>query len=195
MSACADTHNAASAGCGVGKGGGQMRSTLWRVYLYLVASAALVFVTFAIQQFIGAVLELELVLPTHSYALDPFPSMQRAVALLAIALVVVAPVGGLHWELIRREQRTQPSARSTGMRAYCFGVLFLIYIVFGIGLGVAFVQNLTEPLAPGAVKLVPFNVVALATLIADLLGLVALLVLFRWTRPLQRVPARQRTGA
>lgn len=171
-----------------------MRATLWRIYLYLVASAALVFVTYAIQQFIGAVLVLNLVFP-HPYWLDPFPSIHRASALLAIALVVVAPVGGLHWWLIRREEQTTPSARSNGTRIYIFGVLSLGGIAVGVAAGASFIQSLTAPLSPGEVRLIPFSVVALATLIAALIGLGTLLVLFRWTRPVRPVPARQRASS
>lgn len=179
------------------KGGSVMLTNLRRLYLYLVATAALSFTTFAVEQFLQSLLD--------HYTLDPrlYPAVgistvSQSVVLLAVAIVVAVPVGGLHWWFIRREGATDPTARGNGVRAFFVNYVLIGYISAAVGFGIAFVNSLGETYqiyqqGGTSVGIPGYNTAALAMLVTALLGTAALLAERRWTR--NESPAAQSVSA
>jgi hypothetical protein len=123
----------------VGKDG-IMLASLRRVYYYFVASVALIFLTYAIQNVVYEVL-VRTGLQGYSYSQPG--SLRQAAVLLAVAVVIVAPVGGLHWWLIRRDARQDPTAlggvvREIFLDLLTFGSLITVTISLGSVLYYAF---------------------------------------------------------
>lgn len=164
-----------------------MLPALRRLYLYLVATAALLFTSYALEQFIQSLLYSSYA--SNGYTSFGGPSPRQALVLLLVALVIAVPVGGLHWWFIRREGKTDPTARGNGVRAFFLSALLIGYVSFAIGFAITFIDSLGQtpvsyqPYGEPSVPLPPYNATALATLIAALIGLAALLYERRWTRP------------
>lgn len=166
-----------------------MVSSLRRLYLYLVASAAFVFTTYALDRFIDG-----LIYNAAGFSQYPayfnVPSMRQAVALLLVAVIIAVPIGAVHWWLIRREGKTDPTARANGVRAFFVSGLLIGYASYAISQAVSFLSSLGQqpPIYAGQSTVVdtpipPFNYDALALLIAALIGLAAILLERRWTHP------------
>ena len=112
-----------------------MLASLRRIYLYLVASIALLFTGYVVQFAVYAIL--------HNLGFSDYPGansnsfdpnvLKQALTLLATDVVVIVPVGLLHWSFIRREMRGDPATRSGVVRS-----LFLALLTIYVGLTVTY---------------------------------------------------------
>lgn len=120
-----------------------MLAALRRVYYYLITAGALLFTT-GVLEYVFYQLLLRGGLATS----PPDPQeLTRSLVFLLVDLIVVVPVGGLHWFLLRRDLRQDPGASGGIIRT-----LFLTLLTLGFGLTVIFalestVINLGAPLA------------------------------------------------
>src|SRR5579875_2058986 len=104
-----------------------MLTSLRRIYFYIIAAGALLFIAGALQNFIY---QLLVQAGVRDYAFNsPTPqAFSQSVAFLLVALAIVAPVGALHWWFIRRDAQEDPEALRGVVRE-----IFLDLLTLSIG--------------------------------------------------------------
>ena len=147
-----------------------MVAILRRTYLYFVASVALIFVIYALSNILTWVLYTLNSALLPAYELPPGTSigttLRQATVLLVVALVIVAPIGALHYWLIDREGLRDPQTLGDGVRA-----VFLTLLIIG------FLSQLIQSLGSVAFSLfdsgnlVSFAVDSFAHALADAVAL------------------------
>ncbi len=178
-----------------------MAASLRRAYFYLICSGALIFTAVALQGFIHQVaLRLGVVDYTPNYCTTPDLSpctapagaFTQALTLLIVALVLVVPVGALHYWFMRRDAKSDPQALGGVVRA-----VFLDLLTIGIGLTfiIALFRVVDTAFASANtvngyyVSVNPNQASNVSAAIAFGLATLALLVERRWTSD-QIAPAR-----
>lgn len=101
---------------------------LYRVYLYVVTIALLVFATVSVGMFLATALALTPLRSSDQYG-PPAPTSsevaQRAV-LAVVTLIIVVALGGLHYWLIRRDTVSDPQAGASGVRSFTLNLAEVI---------------------------------------------------------------------
>lgn len=115
-----------------------MARGFYRVYLYTVFGGMLIFVAVATSSFLGTLLSLTSL--RGVYASPPSqPVLVQAGVLAFVSWVVAGILGGLHYWLIQRDLRTDPTAATSGIRAFFLNILealFWLSAIGALGLGV-----------------------------------------------------------
>src|SRR5437762_10370277 len=97
--------------------GGDMVRALYRFYLYTVFIALLIFIAVALGRLLATLLPFT---PLHS-PYDSIPDRSQVVQSIAfaiVALVFAGPLTGLHYWLIRRDMRSDPTAGTSAIRSF-----------------------------------------------------------------------------
>jgi len=94
-----------------------MARGLYRLYLYVVFIAMLLFMTASVSSLLGVLLRET---PLHGqYGVSPTGSdVVRSVTLAALTLIIAGGLAALHYWLIRRDQRDDPNAGNGAVRAF-----------------------------------------------------------------------------
>ncbi len=153
-----------------------MLSTLRRIYLYGMTTIALLFTTGVLENLVYNLLRLNGLLDYLGESAGDPNSVSQAFTLLIVDLVVVVPVGGLHWFFIRRDAGADPQARNGIVRAT---FLTLLSVVYGLVVTFALITTASNLGSPGQESVIAGS---LAAAIAWGFGL-ALLAREWWATP------------
>ena len=111
-----------------------MVRALYRFYLYTVFIALLIFIAVALGRLLATLLPFT---PLHS-PYDSIPDRSQVVQSIAfaiVALVFAGPLTGLHYWLIRRDMRSDPTAGTSAIRSFFLnmtsgvGVLLVVPLI------------------------------------------------------------------
>jgi hypothetical protein len=102
-----------------------MLASLRRIYLYAVASAALLFLVGVLQNFLFQV-SASAGARIYDYESASGADFSRALAFLLVALAIVLPVGVLHWWFIRRDAVSDLAARAGIVRVLFIDLLTIL---------------------------------------------------------------------
>lgn len=140
-----------------------MARQIYRVYLYVVSVALLLFGAFSVALLLITVLSFTPMRGTFRSAPDTTELIQRLVFALVAWLIVVL-LGGLHYRLIRRDIASRPAAAGGGIRAFslnmteCLAALAAVFAVSNAFSALAYrdpsgMQDATAPLSTGIAAL------------------------------------------
>ena len=113
-----------------------MAKGLYRVYLYVVTIALLIFATVSVSALLNTLLRLTPLRGSNSYTSAPTGAeITQNVTLALVTLVIVAGLGGLHYWLIRRDMAGDPQPGASGVRSLMLnlavGVATLVAVTTG----------------------------------------------------------------
>lgn len=131
-----------------------MARGLYRVYLYVVTIALLVFATVSVSSLINMLLRLTGLRGAYGSA-PTGAEVTQNVVLALVSLVIVAGLGGLHYWLIRRDTASDPLPGASGVRSLTLnlavGVATLVAVTAGASalaqFSFTFTNDLTTSLA------------------------------------------------
>src|SRR5262244_3013907 len=104
-----------------------MIRNLYRTYLYIVCIALLLVVSIAVNGLLSVIL-LQTGLREQHGAPDRAQVVQ-AITFAIVAFIVAGLIGGLHYWLIRRDMRADPSAGGGGVRSFFLNVAAAIAVL------------------------------------------------------------------
>lgn len=131
-----------------------MARGLYRVYLYVVTIALLIFGTVSVSLLLNTLLRMTQL--RGSYATAPTGSdVTQSVVLTLVTLVIVAGLGGLHYWLIRRDMASDPQPGASSVRSLLLnlavGVATLVAVIAGASalsqFDLTFTSDVASPLA------------------------------------------------
>ncbi len=135
-----------------------MLASLRRLYFYVIAASALIFITVVLQNFLYQ-WAVQLGIRDHPYSVVNPQAYSQSLAFLVVALIIVLPVGGLHWWFIRRDAREDPAALGGVVRELFLDVFTILMgtVAMIATVWLAFVYFATTPsygfFAPGTASL------------------------------------------
>src|SRR5579864_3479714 len=109
-----------------------MARNLYRFYLYAVFLAMLLFAAVAMGMFLQTILALTPLRGT--YGSSPTNAMiVQAVVFFVVSWLIAGLLGGLHYWLIRRDMRNDPTADNSAIRAFFLNMTELVAAPLAIG--------------------------------------------------------------
>lgn len=135
-----------------------MFASLRRMYFYVIAASALIFITVVVQNFLYE-LAVHVGVRDRPYHVDSPQAYSQSIAFFVVALVIVLPVGALHWWFIRRDARTNSAALGGVVRELFLDLATILMGTVAIiaAVWLAFVYFATTPsygfFAPGTATL------------------------------------------
>ncbi|HLZ21569.1 MAG TPA: hypothetical protein VKQ30_05555 [Ktedonobacterales bacterium] len=137
-----------------------MARTLYRIYLYGVWLLLMIFVTVAVGVVLGTLLAASpLNGPSQTTLTGAVITQQIVLALLAV--IIAGSLGGLHYWLIRRDIRDDPSAASGPVRALFLNGVEAGSVLVGVPMIANAFASLANPYSGGIANLVAGGLVAL----------------------------------
>lgn len=112
-----------------------MARSLYRIYLYTVFIAFLIFAAVAIERLLGTLLLLTPLRGT-SLSRPDSAAIVQAVVFAIVALLISGAFGGLHYWLLRRDMRHNPDAVNSSIRAFFLNLgeaVWVLRAVFLVG--------------------------------------------------------------
>ena len=109
-----------------------MVRNLYRFYLYTVFIALLVFATIAFGQLLGTVLSFVPLFHTSDGTLPSQAQVVQALVFAFIAWIIAGLLGGLHYWLIWRDIKSEPTAGASAIRAFFLNITEAISIAVGV---------------------------------------------------------------
>lgn len=111
-----------------------MARGLYRVYLYVVTIALLVFATVSVSSLVNMLLRLTGL--RGSYGTAPSSAeVTQNVVLALVTLIIVAGLGGLHYWLIRRDMAGDPQLGASGVRSLTLNLAVGIATLVAVSAG------------------------------------------------------------
>lgn len=138
-----------------------MARTLYRIYLYTISIALLVFAAVSLGVLLNT-LFLETGLRGVYESAPPAASVVQNTVLAVTALVVALALGGLHYWLIRRNIEQEPGAETGGVRSLALNLLQAIAALVAVTAGANALGNVGAPAYGGVATTLAVAVVALA---------------------------------
>lgn len=123
-----------------------MLNSLRRVYLYLIASIALIITGNALSVFITTALRSAGLVRYTGDSVAPM-EFNGALIFLIVALVIILPMGGLHYVFIRRDTRDDPIARRGVIRQVFLDILTIGYgsqVVINLAIAVSLLLSVNS---------------------------------------------------
>ncbi len=131
---------------------------LYRVYLYVVYIAMLIFAAFGLGVFLQTVLA-QTILRDPSNALNSSIVIQSD-TLAAVSLLIAGLVGGLHYWLIRRDMHSDHMARGGAVRAFFLNFVEFQTLPLAVGVGAVTIAAFGQ--SPGGSGTTAFTISSLA---------------------------------
>lgn len=146
-----------------------MPRQLYRVYLYVVSIALLIFGAVALGMLLDTLLAYTPLRGTYRLAPGQNELVQRLI-FAAVAWLIVAILGGLHYRLIRQDIATHPQAASGGVRSFFLNIPEGLAVLIGVFAGSSGFNTLAQRDPTGTLDASgPFAVGIAALLVAVLL--------------------------
>src|ERR1043165_3970169 len=98
-----------------------MLRNLYRLYLYTILIALLIFADVALTMLLNTVLLLTPLRPDY-IQVPTQAAIVQSLVFTGVALVIVGLLGGLHYRLIRRDLQHDPAASSSGIRSFFLNI-------------------------------------------------------------------------
>lgn len=117
-----------------------MASNLYRVYLYVVFLAMLIFASVGLGWLLQALLALTALRGMYG-AVPSNVELVQHVVFFVVSWLIAGVLGGLHYWLIRRDMRHDADAGDSGVRAFFLNVVELVVAPLGIGIAASAVIN------------------------------------------------------
>src|SRR5258708_27812102 len=115
-----------------------MAKNLYRFYLYIVFIVMLIFAAVGLGRLLQALFS-ETPLRGSFGAGSTSSELVQAIVFFVVAWIVAGLLGGLHYWLIRRDMRGDPSAGSSAIRAFFLNIVELIAIPLAVLVSTFFV--------------------------------------------------------
>lgn len=120
-----------------------MARGLYRVYLYVVTIALLVFATITLTNALEDLLRLT---PLRGYY-ESAPSASEVtqnVVFAVVSILIVAALGGLHYWLIRRDMASDPQPGASGVRSFTLNLAVGIATIVAVVAGASALQTIGQ---------------------------------------------------
>lgn len=120
-----------------------MARGLYRVYLYLVCTSLLIFAAVTGERWLAAALGET---PLRGQFAEP-PSARalvQAAVFAVVSWIIVGGLGGLHYWLIRRDQRIDPGAAGGGIRAFFLNAVIANAVLIAVPTAAYVIANLGQ---------------------------------------------------
>lgn len=147
-----------------------MARNLYRVYLYIVCIALLIFAAVGLE---GLLQSLFAFTPLKGSD-NPLPSntaLVQAVVFFVVSWIIALALGGLHYWLIRRDMQNDPTAGGSAIRSFFLNLVELIAVPIAVGLSISVIQGFGQVYSG--------NITTLAAISLSMLALVAVV---EWER-------------
>jgi Domain of unknown function (DUF5671) len=105
---------------------------LYRLYLYIVSIALLIFAAFAVGRLLNMLLTFTPLHGTDGYHPPPSSEVVQSLVFAGVALVIAGALGGLHYWLIRRDMQNDPAAGNSAIRSFFLNMTEAIGIVLAV---------------------------------------------------------------
>ena len=117
-----------------------MAHNLYRVYLYIVCIALLIFAAVGLEGLLQSLLAFT---PLRGSD-NPLPSntaLVQAVVFFIVSWIITLTIGGLHYWLIRRDMHNDPDAGGSAIRSFFLNIVELIAVPLAIALSISVIQG------------------------------------------------------
>ena len=108
-----------------------MTRNLYRFYLYIVVVALLIFVMVIFGQVLQTLLALTPLRASYT-AVPSSASITQSLVLALASWVIAGVLGGLHYWLIRRDMRNEPTASTSAIRSFFLNIPEAIAIILAV---------------------------------------------------------------
>jgi Domain of unknown function (DUF5671) len=109
-----------------------MVHNLYRLYLYIVSIALLIFAAFAVGRLLNMLLTFTPLHSTDGYHPPPSSDVVQSLVFAGVSLVIAGALGGLHYWLIRRDMQNDPAAGNSAIRSFFLNMTEAIGIVLAV---------------------------------------------------------------
>jgi hypothetical protein len=110
-----------------------MASNFYRVYLYVVFLAMLIFAAVGLGWLLQSLLALTALRGTYG-AVPTSMDLVQHIVFFGVSWLIAGVLGGLHYWLIRRDMRQDADAGDSGVRAFFLNLVELVVAPLGIGI-------------------------------------------------------------
>jgi hypothetical protein len=137
-----------------------MVRNLYRFYLYLVYIGMLSFAASGVAMLLQLLFGFTPLrggssIPTHA-------GVVQAVTFAVVSLVIAIPLWALHYWLIRRDMRTDPSAGSGAVRSFFLNIAAGISVLLGVFIGSSVISSFAQTYSGDLTSTTAFSIVTLA---------------------------------
>ncbi|MEO8972911.1 MAG: DUF5671 domain-containing protein [Ktedonobacteraceae bacterium] len=115
---------------------------LYRVYLYIVYIAMLIFAAIGLGMFLQTILAQTLF--QDPYNVLTSANVVQSGTFAVVSLLIAALVGGLHYWLIRRDMRNDPTASGGAVRAFFLNFTEILTLPLAVGIGAFTISQLGQ---------------------------------------------------
>ena len=109
-----------------------MVHNLYRLYLYIVSIALLIFAAFAVGRLLNTLLTFTPLHGTDGYTPQTSSEVVQSLVFAGVALAIAGALGGLHYWLIRRDMQNDPAAATSAIRSFFLNMTEAIGIVLAV---------------------------------------------------------------
>lgn len=134
---------------------------LYRVYLYIVYIAMLIFATVGLGLFLQTILAQTIFRDQYSVPTGISANVVQSGTFVVVSWLIAGLVGGLHYWLIRRDMHADPSARGGAVRAFFLNFTEIQILPLAVGIGAFTISMLGESFSSVS-SLAAFTISALA---------------------------------
>lgn len=120
-----------------------MARNLYRIYLYVVCIALLIFAAVGLE---GLLQSLFAFTPLRGSD-NPLPSnstVVQAVVFFVVSWIIALALGGLHYWLLRRDMHNDPSAGESAIRSFFLNLVEFLAVPIAVGLSISVIQSFGE---------------------------------------------------
>jgi hypothetical protein len=120
-----------------------MARGLYRVYLYLVCTSLLIFAAVTGERLLAAALGIT---PLRGQFAEPTSArtLVQATVFAVVSWIIAGGLGGLHYWLIRRDQRADPRASGGGIRAFFLNAVIANAVLIAVPTAAFFIANVDQ---------------------------------------------------
>ena len=142
-----------------------MARNLYRVYLYIVCIALLIFAAVGLEGLLQSLLAFT---PLRGSG-NPLPSnttLIQAIVFFVVSWIITLALGGLHYWLLRRDMHNDPAAGGSAIRAFFLNIVELIAVPLAVGLSISVIQGFGQVYAGNSTTLAAISLSTLALIAA-----------------------------
>jgi len=138
-----------------------MARNLYRVYLYIVCTALLIFAAVGLEGLLQSLLAFMPLRGTD----NPLPSnsaLVQALVFFVVSWIIVLALGSLHYWLLRRDMHNDPTAGGSAIRSFFLNLVEFIAVPLAVGLSISVIQGFGQLYSGNNTSLAAISLAALA---------------------------------